>query len=380
MSVRVKLAAAGVLLIALVLAGVWFAYRAAVGELKQRVRLALGPDCEIGALEIGTRTLELRDVRLKPRANWPAESELRVTRMRIEPELWSLVAHDRLRIAHLSIDGGYLAVVRSRSGAVEVLPSLLQGGAAHAASAGASAGMQIATVDVSDFEIEFVDSSLRTAAQHIRASGLAMSISSLDWPSDGERTQLTIDGQMASASGHASAGGLHLAGWFESQAGAADLHLAVAGVDLKLFEPYFLRATERTVKSGTFDLVTHSRVQKRRLEAPVEVTLNHMELSDTPGLGLGTLIGVPRHLVLAGLENSRGQLELRFTLTGDVSAGSFALAEDVPTQTTAALAAGLGISLGDIFKSIGNVGTAAADTGARVVEGIGSAVDRSVKK
>lgn len=147
------------LLALLMLAGL----RLAVGHLQREIESALGPRASVGDLQADWRGVELRDLRLRAEAGWPAEDELRARRVRVEPELRSVWRGD-WRIARIEVEGAYLSLLRTREGRLRLLPGLLETPARGAEGSSAATPdwrLQIDRIQLQDSQLAFFDASLR---------------------------------------------------------------------------------------------------------------------------------------------------------------------------------------------------------------------------
>ena len=93
-------------------------------------------------------------------------------------------------------------------------------------------------------------------------------------------------------------------------------------------------------------------MRKGILHAPGTLTLRNLDLSATGG----TLMGMPRLVVIGASKLRNGKIALKFTLTGDVRDARFSLNESLAAQLGASLANSLGISIDRLGKSNENVG------------------------
>ncbi|MDE2585956.1 MAG: hypothetical protein KGN39_11240, partial [Betaproteobacteria bacterium] len=110
---RLKRWALGLVITLLVFAGLatsglYFGSR----TLKSQVEAALGPESEIGAIQLHWDRVEVSQLRLKAPAGWPAPDTLRAERIIIVPDLRGLL-DARIRIARIRIEGGYVSALRT---------------------------------------------------------------------------------------------------------------------------------------------------------------------------------------------------------------------------------------------------------------------------
>src|SRR5581483_11367012 len=106
-----RLAIAAVVLLALI-AAVTAGLALASRQLQAHIEQALGPRASIGELHAGWTGVEVIDLRIQAAPGWPATDELRAHRVHVIPDLRGLFGGP-WRIAQVTVEGGYLSVLRS---------------------------------------------------------------------------------------------------------------------------------------------------------------------------------------------------------------------------------------------------------------------------
>jgi hypothetical protein len=331
------------------------ALRVASGRLEAALREALGPRASVEAVSLGWRGVEVRGVRIRGAGRaWPAEDELRAERVQVVPalaSLWSPGWH----VARIEVEGGYVAVQRSRQGRVRVLPALLdeRPGAARAGGAPAPPGPRV-TIDrvaLRDLRVDVYDASVAPGHGHrIRLEALQADLGPLVLPALDVAIEIDLRARLA---GPQRQGTLALAGRVTPATKDAAVKATVRGVDLVALQPYLLKVNEGGVRRGVLDLDLQARVKDQRLNAPGRVTLAGLELAPAPGL-LGTFAGVPRAAVLGAIER-QGRIEVAFTLEGRLDDPAFSLNENLATRIAGGLAESLGVSVGGVVEGMGGV-------------------------
>lgn len=337
--------AAGLLLLALQLA---------LRQLPQRVAAALGPQASVRSIELGWTGVQVQGlvVRGTP-GRWPAEHELRADRVTIRPALSSLW-RDGWQLASVQVHGGYVAMLRSRDGRLQVVPSLRgrdDAGGKAAAGDAAGAPVRIDSLVLEGVAVDVFDATVSRAAPHrlqlvdVRAEAGPLALPALD-----ERIDLQLQARLRGAPRD---GRIAVRGQLTPATRTADLRVEARGLDLRALQPYLLRSGEGAVRAGTLDLDLHARAAGGRLDAPGRVVLDGLELQGGGGL-MGTFAGVPRQAVLAAMSRD-GRIEMEFRLEGRVDDPQFSINELFAARFAVGLAEKLGVSLGGVVEGVGSL-------------------------
>jgi hypothetical protein len=335
-------------------------FRVAVHRLRAGIEQALGPGASVGALDVGWAGVELRDLSIHAQSKgWPAEDELRATKVRVVPELSSLLS-PVWRIRSVTIEDAYVSVLRTADGKLRVLPALLeqtraapspkptQAASAPAASPGPQ--VRIGKITLSGGKVDFFDASVRKPPHHIGIEQLQAELDHLSLPGLDQAIHIDLKGLLK---GPHKDGQMGVAGEFTPATHDAHLMGRLAGVDLVALQPYLLRLNEGGVRNGTLDLDFDATVAKNHLHAPGKITLTGLELGSGNGL-MGTFVGVPRRAVIAAMSQN-GRIDLKFTLDGRLDDPQFSLNEQLAVRTASGLAEALGVSLGGVVEGVGGL-------------------------
>lgn len=350
MSRRTRLLIALVVLAALAVAAV-AGYRTAMQRLQAGVAAALGPRASVGAIGLGWSGVEIDTLRVRAAPGWPAQDELRARRVRLRPSLASLW-RPGWHIASVTIEGGYVSLLRGRDGRLRVLPALLEKRTPReaAGNTGASPAVHVGAIALEGAAIDFFDASVRQPAHRMQLDELDATLGPIDWPALTSPTAIDLQ---ASFRGPQRSGRLSIDGDLTMATRDANLKASVRGVDLIALQPYLLKVNEGGVRAGTLDLTLHARVKAQHLHAPGRVTLTGLELSSGGGV-LSTFAGVPRQAVIAAMSRD-GRIEVAFTLDGRLDDPDFSLNENFAGKVAGGLAETLGVSLGGVVEGVGNV-------------------------
>ncbi|MCM5681307.1 DUF748 domain-containing protein [Schlegelella sp. S2-27] len=340
-----------VVLLALVLLGA-VGFRVAVRELQQQIEAALGPRSQVGSLRVTWAGVEARDVRVRGDRSqrWPAEDELRAERVLVVPDLLGLLSAD-VRIRQVVIEGGYVAMQRTRDGRLRVLPALTEDrpGTGKKTGAAPMRPVSIGNIELHDGTLEFFDASVRRPALKLRLEQLHAQVGPLDLPTLDSATSVQLDGVLK---GVHRDGRLRIGGDLTIATQDADIEARFNGVDLVALQPYLIKVSEAGVRRGTMDLRIDATVKDKRLHAPGHLVLIDLQL-ESAGV-LGTFAGVPRQAVIAAMSKDQ-RLELDFTLEGRLDDPKFSLNENLAMQVASGLANALGVSVGGVVEGVGNV-------------------------
>lgn len=334
--------------LALLLGAALAGLRVAAGRLEAVLQEALGPRATLEGVTLGWRGLELRGLRVAAAPGaWPAEDELRATRVHLRPALASLWS-GHWTVARIEVAGAYLSLLRTRQGKLRLLPALLERPATP--GGGAAPPVLIEQLVLEDAAIDFFDASVRQPAHKLRLEALDAQVGPLALPALDQPTAIDLHARLK---GPQRDGTITIAGTLTAATRDAQLKARVHGVDLVALQPYLLKVNEAGVKRGTLDLSLDAHVAAQRLKAPGRVTLTGLELASGSGL-LSTFAGVPRQAVLAAMQRD-GRIELGFTLDGRLDDPSFSLNENLATRLAGGLAESVGVSIGGVVEGVGGV-------------------------
>jgi hypothetical protein len=350
------------IVLGVVLALLLLAWQGLAWGLKRQVLAALGPEATIGDIRLGLGSVVIEDLRLAAPKDWPAEETLRARRLSVEADLASLFS-DEYRIGKITVEEGYLSMLRTREGKLKLLPTLLGRSKKKEGESGGRFRLHIGQVELKDSQLDFHDASLKAGPARLRLEALEATLDELQLPQLTGRSQLKAEGKVK---GRGSDGRLKLEGWLEIATRESDLKLTLRDVDLVPLEPYLLKAAEAGVERGQVDLDLHSQVKQRQLKAPGKLVLKDLKLRSGRGIG-GTFMGMSRSAVISSLKSGGDRIDLDFTLEGNLDSPRFSLNETLSMRLAVGAAASLGIGLVDMVKDLGSA------TG-RGLEAVGDAV------
>ncbi len=391
---RLVIAAAVLLaLVAMAAGGLHLATRA----LRAQVVAALGPDSEVGAITFGFGRVQIDSLRVRAPPDWPAPDTLRARRVVVTPDLRSLFS-PTVRVSAVSIEQGYLSVLRTPEGKVRVLPATQRkrdepaasgatsgaaergaatsdGAASYGAASDGAPVARIAKLELRETALEFFDQNVRRPALRIRADELSIDVEDLVIPAFDARSRLRIAGTVRGAqqAGTARDGTVAVNGWIVFGDRNSELSTRLRGVDLVALQPYLIRTTEAGVRRGLLDLDLDSTIRGGRVDAPGVLTLTGLELAPT-GSGPQTFMGLPRQAVLALMKDGRDRITVNFALRGSLEDPQFSISEDLAVRVAASLAKELGVSFEGVVRGLGGAGGRSGEAAGEAARALGSAL------
>lgn len=334
-------------------AGLHFAAK----TLQRKIEQALGPDATVASMTLGLTAVEIEGLRIPAPKGWPATDALRAARIVIRPELRDLLSA-QIHIRAIEIDQAYLSLLRTSDGRLRLLPSLLEGADKKPDSGVAVPDIDISLIRLKDSAVEFYDASIRKPPHKLRLEALDATIENLRLPRLDNRTHLALNGRIKGAN---QSGTLDIKGWLELAARNSVLATRLRGIDLVVLQPYLIKASESGVKRGTLDVDLDSTVRGNHLHAPGKLKLSQVELASSGG-AFGTFMGMPRQAVISALKNRQGNIDIAFTLDGNLDDPHFSLNENLATRIASGVAGGLGISFEGLARGVESVGQGVGGT------------------
>ena len=350
-------------------------FEMAVGVLKNKVIQALGPDSEIKDIRVGWTGVNVDGLRIKGPNEWPVADALRAERIILVPSLLSFFS-GQYRVRSITIIKPYLSVLRTKSGKILVVPSLIAGKPKEETPSPhtAAAKVTLGSITLQDGELELYDASVSRPPLKIRLEKIRANIKELAVPTLNGRSRFTLTGVVKGVHQDGSA---DISGWAEICTKDSSVMLKLRSVDLVALQPYLIKANETKVRKGTLDLDLQSDVSNNRLKAPGRITISALKLSQANGM-LGTFMGMPRDAVLAFLEREGNKITLDFMLEGDINNPRFSLNNALTERLAVSMAEVLKVSLGGVAKGAAGLGEKGVEAVGEVAKGLGGAVQELI--
>ena len=332
--------------------GFFAAYRLALNELRAQVLNALGPDAEIGDIDLSFRAIQISALKLNAPAGWPSKYALSADAIKIVPNLSSLFT-DTIVISLIKAEHATLAVVRGQGGKMRMLPGLTERKSTSSKSAGdgtsTAVRILIGEVILKDSSVSFFDANVRSPPLEIKLDNVNARLSNLRLPGLGDKSDISVS---AIIKGPVHQGTLSVEGWMVMASKDSDIKTVVRGVDIVSLEPYLIKKAETGVRKGVLDLDLNSKISAERISAPGVLKLKDLELRNDGGTG--TFMGMPRDSVIDMLRERDGGITIPFTIVGNLNDANFALDSAFKARVGLAAAATLGLTIKDLIDVFGN--------------------------
>lgn len=333
----------------------------AIKILKDQIEQALGPESTIKEMHVGLTGITISGIRIQAplkkitQERWPAPDQLRAQSIVIVPDILGLLSAN-IRIRSITIDQAYLCILREPNGALKILPSLIAANPQNAKkdkkNVQKKLEIRIGEILLTNSSIDFFDASVRQPAHKLQLQKLRARIKNIHLPNLNSTLDLTIDGTLK---GIQHQGAVSIYGTTNIATHDSNISTTLKQIDLLVFQPYFIKATESGVRSGLLDLNLYSRINNNHLHAPGKLILSKFELQPANNKG-GTFAGLPLKTVIGFMKNSDNQINLNFTLEGNLNDPNFSLNENFSTRIASSLSGAMGLSLEDIARATGNLG------------------------
>lgn len=235
------------------------------------------------------------------------------------------VAPERLRIAEIVLDQGFIKTLIDREGNLNL--TRLAGRPAPSAGAGPPAGtppakrtaafpVDITSISIRDAKIEYGDESLILPfGTDIRAANGAIKDLSTTAAAP---ARLALEGRVADT-GYVKVGGtLRVADPFAS----TDVNVTFRDVSMPKLTPYVAQFAGYAVKDGKLDLDIRYRIVDRRLVGDHRVIAKDLTLGEKVEGGSGP--SLPLRLAIALLKDKDGKIDLQVPIEGSVDSPEFA--------------------------------------------------------
>ena len=344
-----RLLLAACLLAAIAVAAVYWGSRL----LKAKVEAALGAEAEVGIIALHWDGVEIRQLRLRAPAGWPATDTLRAERIVVSPDLRGLLSDRQVRISSIVVEGAYLSALRTADGRMRVIPGLLERKKPTEASNSDAIPVTIGRVELKDAALEFFDASIRKPPLKIRIEQLQATVSDIVLPGLKGQSAFTLEGRIK---GEEQDGTLSIDGSLEVASRESRITTRMRGVDLVALSPYLVKSAETGVKHGSLDLDVDATVHNNQLHAPGTVTLHDLQLDESGGF-----MGMTRRGALSLVKDREKKISVKFELDGNLNDPKFKLNESLAARFAAGLADSLGLSLGGIVEGAGSLGQKSAE-------------------
>jgi len=352
---RLKLIALSIIVV-LIVGGI-IGFRVAVSVLKGKIVEALGPNSEVRDIRLGWSSVNVEGLLIKGPSWWPEADVLRAERVAVVPSLRSLISR-QYRVRSITITKPFLSALRTKEGKLLILPGLLTEAAAEdqadtlSSPAAAYSMVSIGRITLKDGVVELYDATVTQPPLKIRMEQIKATIRGMAVPGLGGKSRFELAGVVK---GVQRDGQIKMEGWVEVGTRNSSVKTELRSVDLVILQPYLIKAGEKGVQRGTFDLDLQSDVSNNQLKAPGKATISDMELVEAEG-GFDTFMGLPRRAMLAFLLRNENKITVDFVLEGDIDNPEFSLNQAFTTRLALAMANVLGLNFPGMAKDVGTLG------------------------
>jgi len=352
---RLKLIALSIIVV-LVVGGI-VGFRVAVRVLKGKVVEALGPNSEVRDIRLGWSSVNVEGLRIKGPSWWPEADVLQAERVAVVPSLRSLLSR-QYRVRSITIVKPYLSALRTKEGKLLVLPGLLTGAAGEgqadtlSGTAASSSMVTIGRITLKGGVMELYDATVAQPPLKIRLEQIKATVRGMAVPGLKGKSRFELAGVVK---GIQRDGQLKMEGWVEAGTRNSSVKTELRSVDLVVLQPYLIKAGERGVQGGTFDLDLQSDVSNNRLKAPGKATISDLEFVPAEG-GFDTFMGLPRQAVVAFLLRNENKITVDFVLEGDINNPQFSINQAFTSRLAFAMAKVLGLDFSGIVQGVGTLG------------------------
>ncbi|MDR1367468.1 MAG: DUF748 domain-containing protein [Candidatus Accumulibacter sp.] len=336
----------------LILVGIFLAvvavFQATQHVIGARIESVIGPHGRFREFRIGLKGIEILDLRIealpegRSRA-WPDSLAFHADRILIEPSIVDFFA-SRVRFQNLRIERASIVVLRTAEGSLKVLPGAFDNaGKDESSIPGESTEekktpLMIDSLEIVDGTIDFFDASiLRPKAHRIRIEKINAALGKIRYPEYDGSTSINLSGVVKGARND---GKLTIFGSVEFATMESGVTARLRGIDLTLFQPYLLE--KGVIRKGNLDIDLKSAIRQGKLNAPGEISIDDLELSNVASL---RFIGIPSGIAAARLKNRLGKISFHFVLKGNIWDPKFSLGKSLSINIGSSMADYFGIGI-----------------------------------
>jgi hypothetical protein len=340
------------------------AFRMAVQMLKGKVVEALGPDSEVGELNVGWSAVELSGLNIRGPRGWPAARTLQAERVKIVPSFRSLLTN-QVQIASITVEKPYLSIIRV-PGKLLIVPSLLNSKSKQEQTG--NRGVAISKILLENGVLDIFDETVGPPALKIRLEKVDGVIREVAPAKLETRTGFELS---AVAKGKPRDGRVRLYGWIAGKGRDSSSQLVMDRVDLVSLQPYLSKRGDARVSQGTLDLNLKSEVRNNQLNGTGKLIIRDLEFAPSQNY-LGTFMGLPRNAVISFLKNHDNAIDMDFTLSGDVRHPHFSVNETLATRVATGMAGQLGVRIQGVAEGLEILGRKGVEGASGTADAIGS--------
>ena len=358
MTLRSKLYLFTASLLAILLIGTFILVRNANLLLRHKLEQALGEGFSVEKIDLTWRSVELTNAVFKKPGGMPV---LKADSVFLSLDLAGVLRKEMV-FSTVVLKNPYFLIETDRRG--NYLNPFHRAGDAPA---GALPPVVVRRFVVHGGSMDYSDGKVSRTPLVTRLRDIELEVKDIRLPLEGTISPFVLE---AAIPGNQGRGVIKAAGKIDLKTLDLGGTIALKGLDITGFKPYFQKKGDANITKGSLGLDMKANVAGGYIKAPGRAVLKNLEFQSA-GTIRDTFLGVPRSGVMSLLKNRNGEIAIDFILQGDIRNPRFSLRESFAEKITIGLAENLGLSVSRIGESIVVEGARQAGKGVR---GIGEGV------
>ncbi len=282
---------------------------------------------------------------------------------------------NRFVISELALSRPYLRVEVDRAGKV-VSPFPVSREGSQTSPKKPAAAIDLKKISVTGGSLLYLDGKVSSPPHPTRLDSIEVNITDISLPFGNNWTNYSLSARIP---GRGSNGSFKWTGKTNFKTVDTQSNIALRGLDITGFKPYFQKKADADVTRGTLDISMTATVRSRMIHAPGTAVLKNLEFRTGRGVG-DKFIGVPRSLVLDLLKTSNNEIPLDFTLQGSIDDPKFNITEGLTKRFTVGLANKLGLSVVEAGETVIVQGVKGVKEVGKGIKGLGESLQKVFKK
>jgi hypothetical protein len=205
--------------------------------------------------------------------------------------------------------------------------------------------IRIDRIRIEKGSIDFEDMKPEGTPANLRLRDFDLEIDDIRFPFISSHSPIQFKGKMKGKDGK-----IHVKGWVDIKTMDMAISLAVQGIDVKIFEPYYQKRVSAEIESGYINMESKIVVEKRMIDAPGYLEMVDLRIKE----GGGTVLWIPATTLVSLLRDKGNRMKLEFHVKGNMDNPQFNLQGTFFAQIAFSLAKTIGIPIkvvgGDVIK------------------------------
>ncbi len=210
----------------------------------------------------------------------------------------------------------------------------------------------IRKIKVADGSLDYLDRKISAVPAMIKLRDIRADVKNISAPPDSRLSNYEIN---ASVPGREKAGRVSAIGATNFRTKDTKARLSIRDLDITQLRPYFEKKGDVEVTRGLLSLDADIAIQKRRIHAAGNMIIKGLDFRS----GGSRFLGLPLVGVTKLLKDGDGRISLDFTIEGDLDNPKFSITESLVQKLSLSLAKSLGMPIGEIGKSVFDLGGSA---------------------